>query len=199
MTETQTDVAVDPRVLRALGHPLRQRILHVLNARVASPSALSQELGERLANVSYHVKILLENGAIELVKTEPVRGALEHFYRATMRPYIDDAHWSKLPASSRRELFDAILQRTWDELSEAARQDRLGDPGSRVSLTRLQLDDQARSELAEQISQTLELAMRLEAESRSRLEELPPEEREMRDTALVLAHFDRADDAGEQP
>ena len=137
MTDTQTDVSVDPRVLRALGHPLRQRILHALNARVASPSALSQELGERLANVSYHVKILLENGAIELVKTEPVRGALEHFYRATMRPYIDDAHWTKLPASSRRELLDATLQRTWQEFSDAAREDRLSDADSRVSLTRL--------------------------------------------------------------
>jgi DNA-binding transcriptional ArsR family regulator len=198
MTDTQTDVSVDPRVLRALGHPLRQRILHVLNARVASPSALSQELGERLANVSYHVKILLENGAIELVKTEPVRGALEHFYRATMHPFLDDAHWSKLPASSRRELFDATLQRTWQEFSDAAREDRLSDADSRVSLTRLQLDEKARTELAEQLSQTLDLAMQLEEESRSRLQDLPPEERETRDTALVLAQFDRggaADDS----
>lgn len=198
MTDNQTDVAVDPRVLRALGHPLRQRILHALNAGVASPNMLSQQLGERLANVSYHVKILLENQAIELVKTEPVRGALEHFYRARMRPQLDERHWSKLPESSRRELFDANLQRSWDELTAAARENRLGEGESRISLTRLQLDRQAQAELAERLAETLEFAMRREAESRARLSELPEEERETRDMALLLAVFERATGDGDR-
>jgi hypothetical protein len=41
-----------------------------------------------LGNVAYHIKILEENGAIELVRTEPVRGALEHFYRASVSTQI---------------------------------------------------------------------------------------------------------------
>lgn len=167
-TKKQEDVAVDPRVLRALGHPLRQRILHALNTKVASPSALSEELGERLANVSYHVKILLENDAIELVKTEPVRGALEHFYRATMRPYLDDAHWARIPASTRRALFDSTLQRIWDEARDAAEAKQLDDPSSHISHVRLSLDEQAYRELTDHLAQTLELAMRLEADSRRR-------------------------------
>lgn len=196
MTQTKTpaDVAVDPRVLRALGHPLRQRILHALNTKVASPSALSQELGERLANVSYHVKILLENDAIELVKTEPVRGALEHFYRATMRPYIEDAHWAKLPASSRRALFDSTLQRIWDEVREAAEAERLDDPATHVSHTRLDLDDQAYEELTAHLAQTLELALRLDAESRQRRAE-GDEGRASHETVLAVMHFERPDGA----
>jgi DNA-binding transcriptional ArsR family regulator len=75
--------SVDQRLLRALSHPLRQRILGALHDRVASPAELSRELAEPIGNVSYHVKMLRELGAIELVRTAPVRGALEHFYRAS--------------------------------------------------------------------------------------------------------------------
>ena len=80
---TKTELAVDPRIIKALGHPLRQRILQVLNTRVASPSEIAAQLDEPLGNVSYHVKTLLEYDCVELVETAPVRGAVEHFYRAT--------------------------------------------------------------------------------------------------------------------
>jgi DNA-binding transcriptional ArsR family regulator len=35
--------------------------------------------------VAYHVRRLLEAGLIELARTRPVRGALEHHYRVTGR------------------------------------------------------------------------------------------------------------------
>ena len=187
---TKTELAVDPRVIKALGHPLRQRILHVLNARVASPSEIAEELDEPLGNVSYHVKTLLGNDAIELVETAPVRGAVEHFYRATMRPSIDDADWAKLPASSRRALFDDTLQRIWDEIEAAARGDGLDGARTHISLTRLELDERAREQLADHLEQTIDLALRLEAESRERVaadDHSPGSE----PTEIALMHFRR--------
>jgi DNA-binding transcriptional ArsR family regulator len=83
MTADSKEAPVDQRLIKALGHPVRLRVLDILNARVASPSELAKELEEPLGNVAYHVKILEETGSIELVRTAPVRGALEHFYRAT--------------------------------------------------------------------------------------------------------------------
>ena len=83
-----TEATLDRRLIRALGHPVRVRALEVLSERVASPSELAKELREPLGNVAYHVKILEENDAIELVRTAPVRGALEHFYRAKVRPWF---------------------------------------------------------------------------------------------------------------
>ncbi len=83
MTLESKEAPVDQRLIKALGHPVRMRVLDILNARVASPSELAKELGEPLGNVAYHVKILEETGSIELVRTAPVRGALEHFYGAT--------------------------------------------------------------------------------------------------------------------
>jgi DNA-binding transcriptional ArsR family regulator len=83
MTADSKEAPVDQRLIKALGHPVRMRVLDILNTRVASPSELAKELNEPLGNVAYHVKILEETDSIELVRTAPVRGALEHFYRAT--------------------------------------------------------------------------------------------------------------------
>lgn len=70
---------------RAMAHPLRVEILEAFGARGThrSPSDLAEDLGEPLGNVSYHVTRLAKAGAIELDKTEPRRGAMEHFYRLT--------------------------------------------------------------------------------------------------------------------
>jgi len=68
---------------KAAAHPLRVCILASLQQGLASPNQLAKELDEPLGNVSYHVKTLLDYGCVELVKTEPRRGAVEHFYRST--------------------------------------------------------------------------------------------------------------------
>jgi DNA-binding transcriptional ArsR family regulator len=63
-----------------LGHVLKLRVLRELAAGEASPSELSERLGEKLGNVSYHVRQLHAAGFLEKVGERPVRGALEHFY-----------------------------------------------------------------------------------------------------------------------
>jgi DNA-binding transcriptional ArsR family regulator len=198
MSPTQTQapaenrVGVEPRLIKALGHPLRQRILIALNTKVASPSELSKELGEPLGNVSYHVKILSECEAIELVKTAPVRGAVEHFYRAQVRPYFDDESWANLPASARRALFDDTLQSIWSHLAEAARAGGLDDPDNHVSWTHLEFDEEAYADMVEQLRVTLERALELQAESLNRLAKLPPEERKTHRTELAIMHYNRS-------
>jgi len=190
-TAENAKVSIEPRLIKALSHPLRQRILYALGEGTASPSELSKRLGEPLGNVSYHVKILAECDAIELVKTAPVRGAVEHFYRATARPYFEDEHWSDLPLSTRRALFDNSLQAIWSHLAAASKGGGLDDPRSHISWTELELDDEAYGEMAELLKATLDRAMELHAESMARLAELPPEEREGHRTELAIMHFHR--------
>lgn len=192
-TPTEPQLGIDPRLIKALGHPLRQRILVTLNDRVASPSELSKQLGEPLGNVSYHVKILSECEAIELVKTAPVRGAVEHFYRATTRPYFDDDNWAGLPLSARRDIFDDTLGAIWDHLAKAAKAGGLDDPRNHVSWTTFELDEEAYEDMAKHLLFTLERALELQAESTNRLAKLSPEEREeVRRTELAIMHFNRA-------
>jgi DNA-binding transcriptional ArsR family regulator len=169
---SKRDGLVDPRVAKALSHPLRAHVLTILNERVASPNQMSEELGEPLGNVSYHVKALLELQCIELVSTTPRRGAVEHFYRAIERPYFSDRDWSRLPRSLRRAISDVGLQLIWDDVADAieagsfeARTDR------HLSRYPLVLDEQGWSELGKVLADVFDETVRIESESASRLAE----------------------------
>jgi DNA-binding transcriptional ArsR family regulator len=190
---TDDGANVDPRLMKALSHPLRQRILQALNQRVASPAELSNELGESLGNVSYHVKILAELEAIELVRTAPVRGALEHFYRPLVRSYIDDDHWAQLPLSIRTELFNQTIQQIWDHLVDAAQEENLGADKETMAWLDLELDEQGMDELSAALSELLDSAMEIQSEASVRLAKLDDGEGDQAHrTELALMHFHRA-------
>lgn len=75
--------SIDTRVVKALSHPTRVRILSLLRDReMVSPVQLSNELGLALGTVGYHVRRLEALGFIELAKRTQRRGAVEHHYRA---------------------------------------------------------------------------------------------------------------------
>jgi len=58
----------DARLLTALGHPLRLRIVEALTEKgEASPIALAREFKQPLATVSHHVRMLRDLGWVELV------------------------------------------------------------------------------------------------------------------------------------
>lgn len=86
MTNPNGPAATD-ELMTALGHPLRRRILRemALTER-SSPRDLAETLAEPLSNVSYHVRVLADCDALELVGTRPVRGSTQHFYRVTVEP-----------------------------------------------------------------------------------------------------------------
>lgn len=71
-------------VAKALSHPIRRKILRAMAGDAnggLSPAILSEELKTPLGTVAYHVRLLFEDGILKLVKTEPRRGAVEHFYQ----------------------------------------------------------------------------------------------------------------------
>jgi|SRR5215218_1972569 len=110
MRRRQKVPTVDRRIAKALSHPLRSHLLGILNERVASPSEMAEELGESLQVVSYHCRTLLDLECIELVRTEPRRGALEHFYRAVVRPYFSDDDWSGCPRRPARRSLTSLFR-----------------------------------------------------------------------------------------
>src|SRR3954469_7404852 len=130
----------EARIAKALAHPLRARILQRLGERVASPGELAVELAAPLGVVSYHVRMLRDYECVELVRTEPRRGALQHFYRATARPRLDDQQWRTLPVGLRRELAGETITQVIDDLGEAADAGLLDDPDMIVARTPLELD-----------------------------------------------------------
>jgi hypothetical protein len=163
-----------------------------LNQRVASPKELAAELGEPLGNVSYHTRVLAQLGCIELVSTTQRRGALEHHYRAVMRPYFDDAAWAQIPASTRRSLFDSELDRLWNDVAEAAKDGGFDNPRAHVSWTAIDIDEQGFNDLADLLGTVVERALEIQAESAGRRTEqgdgAGPEVR----AEIGLLHFERA-------
>lgn len=117
--EPGTHGILDARVVKALGHPVRVQALTILNERIASPNEISKELDQSVGHVSYHVKVLKECECIELVDTAPRRGAMEHYYRATSRAFLDVSNWAAVPASVRPGLSGSLMQTIFDDATKA--------------------------------------------------------------------------------
>src|SRR4051794_39605021 len=158
----------EARIAKALAHPLRARILQRLGERVASPGDLAVELDAPLGVVSYHVRMLRDYDCVELVRTEPRRGALQHFYKATARPNLDDAQWRTLPAQLRRELAGETIQDVVDDLASAADAGALDDAEVVLTRTPLELDEKAFKKLNKLLAKTNEQALAIAAESAAR-------------------------------
>jgi DNA-binding transcriptional ArsR family regulator len=161
---------LDANVVKALAHPLRVQLLARLNERVASPNELAQELGERLPNVSYHVRTLLDLGCIELVSTAQRRGAVEHYYRALVRPFFNDADWAAIPPSARAGISGVVLREMIDDASAALAQGTFDMRDNRhLSRVHLVLDEEGWQELNKRLLAVLEGAMELSSQSAGRL------------------------------
>jgi DNA-binding transcriptional ArsR family regulator len=160
----------DPRLVKALAHPLRVRILAVLQDRVASPSDLAEELRAPLGNVSYHVRILAQLGLLKLVKKRPRRGAIEHYYEARSRVRISDRAWGQVPKVVKEAMVDATLDQVSSYVEKSAESGGFERADAHLTRQPLRLDEQGWSELSASVLGLLERANKIEAESRERLE-----------------------------
>jgi DNA-binding transcriptional ArsR family regulator len=76
----------DHDLLLALQHTVRRRILRqMLRQKAISPRELGELLDLPLSNVSYHIRVLADCGAVSLVRTRQVRGSVQHFYRCSLK------------------------------------------------------------------------------------------------------------------
>ncbi len=190
----QATGVVDQRIAKALSHPVRAHILQILNDRVASPNEIAEEMKEPLGNVSYHVRALLNLGCVELVDTQPRRGAIEHYYKAVARPFFSDNDWTKLPRSARHAISDRTLESIWTDVAGSMEDGSFESRADRhLSRTALLLDEQAWEELNEILKGVLEDALRLETESANRRAESGEEGI---NTKLALMHFETSTASG---
>lgn len=191
MPQTRTSPeGITQQLAKALAHPLRMRILTTLHDGISSPNQLSQQLDEPLGNVSYHVKTLLEFDCIELVKTEPRRGAVEHFYRATERAFISDDDWEKMPPSVRKGITGVIVETIGEDISRAMVEGTIEErSGTNVSRMPLVLDEQGWRDLTALLNNVIEQAATIQSESASRLTK---DKGESINTMMGLLHFERA-------
>lgn len=100
----------EQKISHSVNHSVRLDAFLATFEAVTSPSEVAKLLDKPVATVSFHMTELRKDGAIELVKTEQRRGAIEHYYKATKPPEIDADEWKALPKSSRRKIAALGLQ-----------------------------------------------------------------------------------------
>jgi hypothetical protein len=125
----------------AVSHPLRAQILRVLvEQEILSPARFTAQITEGknlsdkerqqiLTNVSYHFRQLTELDCAELVETRPVRGAVEHFYRATERHLIDRSEWEELDSRITEDLVSGNFGLILGDFAESQRARLIGSDG----------------------------------------------------------------------
>jgi DNA-binding transcriptional ArsR family regulator len=88
--QRRCDLSVPESLAKALSHPIRVKALAVFADRISSPKELAVVLDLPISNVSYHVRVLVELGLIELREEERVRGSLAHFYGLNEQSGVDE-------------------------------------------------------------------------------------------------------------
>jgi predicted ArsR family transcriptional regulator len=69
---------------KAMSHPARIAVLRTLARKgIVSPSDAAGIARVSLGTCAYHMRTLMSLGLIQVQGTQPVRGALEHFYELT--------------------------------------------------------------------------------------------------------------------
>jgi DNA-binding transcriptional ArsR family regulator len=180
----------DPRYVKAMSHPLRVRILALLDERRASPVELAEVLEASLGTVSYHVRTLHQLGLIELVDETRVRGAVEHHYRARARPKVTNEAWEEAPPIAKQAAVGSSLQMI-DEYARASAAAG-GFDHSDAALIRMsmKLDERGWRQLAKACNKLFEQAQRIESESAERQKGKAQANHATMDVGMVLMLFE---------
>lgn len=141
--------------LKAMGHPLRMRILRLCLDEPRTNKALADLLRKDPATILHHVRLLVEHG---FLRAEPVRtgqrGALEKPYRTTGLSWRLELLADDQPAGLAGRVEQAVVDAYRAELTDA-----LGEFGPRALRTQtrapLRLNERSQAELNERLEAVL--------------------------------------------
>lgn len=176
----------DPALAKAYAHPLRVQILGLLENRVATPAQLATEMGAGLSQTSYHVRQLRAFGLIKLVERRVKRGAVEHYYTATVRPTITDVGWSQVPKIVKRAMVGGAIAQAGKELAESADRGGLDRDDMHFTRTRLTLTREGWKEVSRVLTDALERIDAIAATSAVEPEDDPDVERDEATVVMLL-------------
>jgi DNA-binding transcriptional ArsR family regulator len=161
---------IDQRLVRALAHPLRIKILEILTERVASPNRISDDLETGLSHVAYHTRALDKCGCLELVDTAQRRGATEHFYKASPHSFIGDRIWRRVPRALLGGVSGATLQSFMDRAVAALEAGTIDErEDSTLYWMPVLLDEQGWGKVTATMEETVDKVLVIQEESRERI------------------------------
>jgi DNA-binding transcriptional ArsR family regulator len=166
-------------------------MLEALNEGEASPVQLARRFGEAVNLVAYHMRILADTGAVELVRTEPRRGSTEHYYRAVMRPTFADREWARLPIETRRAVMETEVKKIQRDIRAAAARGGFEHPKTHVSWTALDLDREGIDEVAELLVGVVDELLEIQARAAGRQAGKGRRKSALLPTEVAILHFQR--------
>lgn len=184
---TPVDIT-DPTIAKAYAHPLRVQILSLLEDRVATPRQLATELGAGLSTTSYHVRQLAALKLIKLVKRRMKRGAVEHYYTATVRPTITNAAWARVPSIVKRALVGGKIAQTGEEIAAAAERGGFDRNDVHFSRTRLRLLPEDWKQVSDVFERALKDLDAIRTASAAEIEKNP--DAEVHEASAVMMFFE---------
>jgi len=160
---------INQRLAKALSHPLRVKLLAVINECPSAPVELAHRLKANLPNVSYHVRELRKYGCIEPVKTEQVRGVTKTTYRACTRMLIDNETWAAYDRRTRSGISREAIGELVDCVEEAGEAGTLDSREDRHIINlRMTVDEQAWEEVSEIVADAYRRLADVEAKAANR-------------------------------
>jgi len=178
----------------AVAHPLRCRCLTILADRVASPAEIARELGLEVSNVGSPVGALAEAGLVEEVGQRPVRGAVEHFYRAVVRPITSTEDEEELSLDRRlsfaRTIWSLITANATTAIQSGVLIER---PEHHLTRVPLRVDEQGWDEMCAAYMDLYERVYEIQTDAAARLGEDPDDPGIS--VLSVLAFFETAEAA----
>ena len=159
----------DPRYVKAMSHPLRVRIMAMLDERQASPNQLAGWLGASLGTVAYHVRTLLGLGLIELVDETRVRGAVEHHYRAKARPNVTADGWANSTPIAKQAAVGSSLDVIGEYARVSAAAGGFERPEAHLRRSLVRLDAKGFAQLSKACDKLLEQVEKIETSAADRL------------------------------
>jgi DNA-binding transcriptional ArsR family regulator len=158
MADERARQVTDSRVLAAMAHPLRRRLLNLLRVDgPATASVLAERSGEAVGNVSHHLRVLAAAGLIEEAP-ELARDRRERWWRRTpgaLRWSSRDFEGDEAAAAVERAVISISADnelgflRAWDQAPE---EERARWPRGPFALDSwLRVDDDELAEFSEEL------------------------------------------------
>lgn len=148
-----------------MAHRTRFHAMTFLVEEEATPAQIAARISEPLNNVSYHIKVLVELGCVELVRVQPASGGrvAEHVYRATQRALLDLEAWGELDEAEKLQLNASLLRLISEDLAESMSSGAFYlDEDNHVSRMPMRLDQGGWEEVVSLLEGTLDQLMEIQ-------------------------------------
>jgi DNA-binding transcriptional ArsR family regulator len=161
--------SIEDAVSYSLGHRVRIEIRAALHEGPATASRLADILQEPLNIIDYHLKEMLEDGSIDIAKTEKVGNLDQHYYCVVELPFFSDEEYAAMSRVDRQTLCAIAVQAAIAEAMASLWAGKMAaEPRTFLGWDRIVLDKQAREDLADEEAASWQRKQEIEVRSANR-------------------------------